>query len=45
VKPIVNDAKQWADGIDLMEKIGLIKNKGLPRERFFTNKFADQAAG
>ena len=44
VKPIVNDARQWADGIDLMERIGLIKNKGLPRERFFTNKFADQAA-
>lgn len=45
VKPIVNDAKQWSDGVDLMEKIGLIKTKGLPRDRFFTNKFADQAVG
>jgi NitT/TauT family transport system substrate-binding protein len=45
VKPIVNDEKQWIAGIDLMEKIGLIKTKGLPRDRFFTNKFANLATG
>lgn len=43
VKPIVNDAAQWNAGIELMEKIGLIKTKGLPRDRYFTNRFADQA--
>jgi NitT/TauT family transport system substrate-binding protein len=37
------DEKQWNEGIDLMEKIGLIKNSGLPRERYFTNRFARQA--
>jgi len=43
VKPIVNDETQWNTGIDLMETIGLIKTKGLPRERDFTNRFANQA--
>ncbi|MBL8697933.1 MAG: ABC transporter substrate-binding protein [Alphaproteobacteria bacterium] len=45
VKAIVNDEKQWVAGIELMEKIGMIKNKGLPRDRYFTNRFANQAVG
>jgi hypothetical protein len=40
---MVCDEKQWREGIELMERIGLIKNKGLPHERYYTNRFARAA--
>jgi NitT/TauT family transport system substrate-binding protein len=43
LKRMVCDEKQWREGIELMERIGLIKNKGLPHERYYTNRFARAA--
>ncbi|AWB34960.1 hypothetical protein DBV39_15885 [Orrella marina] len=43
VQRIVCDEQAWQDGVLLMEKIGLIKNKGLPLSSFLDNSFAKQA--
>lgn len=40
---VCNEA-QWRAGIDLMERIGIIRNKGLPLDRYMTNRFALKAA-
>ena len=37
------DEKNWESGLTLMEEMGAIKTRGLPRERFFTNKYIDLA--
>lgn len=43
VPSIRMDEKNWQAGIALMEDMGAIKKRGLPRERFFTNKYIDLA--
>lgn len=43
VKRIVCDEVAWERGIRLMEQIGLMKNKGLPLNRYVDNTFAKLA--
>ena len=37
------DEAAWARCIEMLEKIDVIKKKGVPHARFYTNRFVDQA--
>lgn len=39
---VCNDG-QWKSAIELLERVDIIKNKGLPSDKYYTNKFAMQA--
>jgi NitT/TauT family transport system substrate-binding protein len=43
MKRLRMDEAAWARCIELLEKIDVIKKKGVPHARFFTNRFVDQA--
>src|SRR5690606_24229026 len=43
VQRIVCDEQAWKEGVQLMEKIGIIKTHGVPLDRYVDNSFAKLA--